>query len=408
MRAILIALLLGAALASHAGSAHAQTWGSGRSGPVLWQITSVDQSGEPGWPYGAEDIAADGVSAFLADEASADVRTVYADADAERLWLRAYVAAGTAPLASVVAFFFIDTDGRNDTGGAADGDVLEPTLSDDPTRGGYERALAVRGDGKALGAWDWSAQQRVWLPLSPRPSGLRAEVGRARDPIVLGAVEHGYLQVDAEHAISGLNASCGGTIFVRTRNLAAAPRAFGDDDRAALCTVAADAYGDPVILRSYACRSDAECPSGGRCREGVCLFAYACATATDCPSGSRCSDNRCLRAVEQTCASGADCSGQACESGACVACTETGPRACSAGLSCSPNGTCVDPGAFEPGANWGPGKVQGGAFSCSASAQEGSPWSLSLAVLALFLLARRRLGPRLLRSRTTHGEGRQS
>lgn len=398
------------ALASLTGSAHAQTWSSTRTGPALWQISSLDRTGEPGWPYGAEDVAGDGLTVFDVDEAGADVRSVYADADAQRLWLRAYVAATNAPTVSLAAFFFIDTDGRSDTGGAADSDVLEPSLGDDPTQRGYERALGVRGDGMPLGAWEWNAQQKAWAPLNLKNADVRTEAGRARDPLSIGGVEHGYLQVDAQHAISGLNASCGGTIFVRTRNLAAAPRAFGDDDRAALCRAPADGYGDPVILRDFTCKADSECPASGRCRSGVCLFAYECTTATDCPTGTRCTVNRCVRAVDQTCTTGRDCNGLLCESGACVACNDVGARACGAGLVCSPNGTCVDPDSFEPGSagNGGPGKVQGGAFSCSALAGADARGSLTLFSLALCLLWRRRTRPRPSRSRSVSREGRAS
>jgi hypothetical protein len=407
---IATAIVLGAVLVGLTASARAQTWSLARSGPVLWQITSLDRSGEPGWPYGAEDIAGDGVAAFGADEAAADLRSAYADADGERLWLRAYVAATTGPTTSLVTFFFIDTDGRVDTGGPADGDALEPSLGDDPTRRGYERALGVRGDGTALGAWDWSVQQRVWLPLTLKPTDLRAEAGRARDPLAIGAAEHGYVQVDAQHTVSGLDASCGGTIFVRTRNLAAAPRAFGDDDRAAQCRLPADVYGDPVVLRDFTCRSDVECPASGRCRGGVCLFAYECTAATDCPVGTHCTVNRCVRVVDQGCTTSRDCNGLLCEGGACVACADVGQRACGAGLSCSPNGACIDPDSFEPGAagNGGPGKVQGGAFSCSTRTGGYAPWSLVWTALALGLWWRRKDRQRTSPSSLAQREGRSS
>lgn len=400
-------LALAAAITSVPGSAHAQTWTESRTEPRLWQITSLDRTGEPGWPYGAEDVAGDGLAVFSPDEGATDVRSVYADADGERLWLRAYVAATDRPTASLSTYFFIDTDGRGDTGGPADGDVLEPSLGDDPTRRGYERALGVRGDGTSPLAWEWNAQQRAWVPLAIKPADVRAEAGRARDPLSIGVVEHGYVQVDTLHAISGLDASCGGTIFVRTRNLAAAPRAFGDDDRAALCRVPSDVYGDPVVLRDSTCRTDAECPANGRCRSGVCLFAYECSTARDCPPGSRCTVNRCERVETQPCSASRDCNGLVCEGGACVACSEVGARACGAGLVCSPNGACVDPDAFEPGSG-GPGKVQGGAFSCAAVPAASAHGSFAGLALALCLWWRRKTRPRPARSREALAEGRAS
>jgi hypothetical protein len=395
MRALLIAALALAAI-SPAARAHAQTWSSMRTGPALWQIVSIDRTGEPDWPYGAEDIAGDGPAQFAADEAGADVRSIYADADGERLWLRAYLAGSSQPAASLAAFFFVDLDAREDTGGPADADLLEPTLTDDPTRGGYERALGMRGDGTVLGAWEWNAEQRAWLALSTRPMAIRAELGRARDPLAIGALEHGYVQLDIEHAIAGLNASCGGKFFVRTRNLAAAPRAFGDDDRAAAaCRAPSDVYGDPVVVRSFSCRADAQCPNSGRCRDGVCLFAYDCSSAADCRAGARCTVNQCVVTVDRTCTSTSECGGLVCESGACVTCLEGGSRACAAGLACSPNGSCVDPGVFAPGADEsGLGKVQGGAFSCATASQasSGAPLSLLLAI-SLFALSRRRMRP---------------
>jgi hypothetical protein len=173
--------------------------------------------------------------------------------------------------------------------------------------------------------------------------------------------------------------------------------------------VPADVYGDPVVLRDFTCKADNECPAGGRCRSGVCLFAYECTTATDCPAGTRCTVNRCVRAVDQTCTTGRDCNGLLCESGACVACNDVGARACGAGLACSPNGACVDPDSFEPGSgNGGPGKVQGGAFSCAAFAGANAQGSLALLTLTVSLLWRRRTRPRAARSRLVSDEGRVS
>src|SRR5687767_8607530 len=96
MRAtFVVATLL--SLALPVGRVAAQSWSAPRGRPVLWQISSVDASGEQGWPYGREDVAGDGLDSFESDEAATDLRTVYADADADELWIRAYVAATGAP-----------------------------------------------------------------------------------------------------------------------------------------------------------------------------------------------------------------------------------------------------------------------------------------------------------------------
>jgi hypothetical protein len=364
-----------------AAPARAQTWSSPRGRPVLWQIVAIDESGETGWPYGGEDVAGDGLDSFDAEEAGADLRTVYADADAERLWIRAYVASESAPSASVIAYFFLDSDDRDGTGGDADSDALWPELTADPSAGGYERAIAARGDGTLGGAWRWDTQAGEWTAIAPPPPDDVVEIDRDLDPIRIGGPEHGYLQLELDHDVSGLDASCDGNIFVRMRHDGDPPaRAFGDDDeQASACRLATDAFGDPIVLREPACSEDSDCPADGRCREGVCLFAYDCSGDDDCRTGEQCSAGACVRVVERSCGSDADCDGLVCADGDCAACAESGARACAAGLLCSPNGGCVDPeadpiggGGSSGGAGGGsgaaaPGTTRGGAFHCAAA-----------------------------------------
>lgn len=394
MRELVICALLMWATSSTA-AAQQSSWSTSRERPALWQIISVDRTGEPLWPYGAEDVAGDGLSAFQPDEAASDVRSVYADATADRLWLRAYLASGATPSALLSTFFFLDTDARTDTGGPAQGQAIDPSLSGDPTAGGYERVFGVRGDGSAIGAFSWDAAQRSWVALTARAGELRTEAGRARDPLLLGAPEHGYVQLDALHALASVSASCGARIFVRTRSAGATPRAFGDDDRTAVaCRAQADVYGDPNVLRSASCRADNECPSSGRCRDGVCLWAYECTAASDCPSGQSCSNNQCVLTPGRACSAAAECGGLLCESGACVACSESGTRACGGGLACSPDGRCVDPGRFVPRDGEGIGEVQGGAFSCAAGPRaSGGALGLMLLSASLLWLRRRKSQP---------------
>jgi hypothetical protein len=87
-----------------------------------------------------------------------------------------------------------------------------------------------------------------------------------------------------------------------------------------------------------------------------------------------------------------------CVSNSCEACSESGARACAAGLTCSPNGSCVDTDDFEPGGDGGDGtpgesKVQGGALTCSAGAGGTGALSTLLALLGgAVVLGRRRAG----------------
>jgi hypothetical protein len=402
------ALILAATLLSAMttlSSAHAQTWSTPSQNPALWQIVDIDRSGEPGWPYGSEDLADDG-SSFQADEAGADLRSVYADAGANRLWLRAYVASENMPPAALRAFFFLDVDARDNSGGPAHGDELDPLLGTDLTFRGYERAFAVQADGEILGAFQWNASSAHWEEIPNRmPQALRAEVGRAPDPLELGSTNHGYLQVDVAPALSMLSAGCGrSTLFVRTVYDDTAARSFGDDALEEFtCSAALDPYGDPEVLRSAACDSDGDCPADGVCRDGVCLFAYACSGAADCRTNEACSAGVCVRQVDDPCSADDDCEGLVCEDSMCVACSESGARACGAGLTCSPNGGCVDTNDFRPGGS--ETKVQGGALTCSAGSAAGGAAGLwgCACLLGLVLRRRRARGQRSAASKPVGG-----
>jgi len=383
--AALIAALLVPLLAL-ASQASAQSWSSARARPALWQIVAVDRTGEPGFPYGREDVAGDGLVSFDPGEAGTDLRSVYADATADRLWLRTYVASTGEPTASARFFFFIDSDARASSGGDARGEPLEPGLRNDPTRGGYERAIVVRGDGTMLGVWEWSAPTKAWVNLPVVEGAVRVERGRASDPLGIGAPERGYVQVSVAADISRLDASCVGNFFVRSWNAGMRADDFGDEVREqAACRQPNDTLGDPVVLRSYRCSADAECPASGRCRDGVCLFGYACGGGEDCRSGERCSGNQCVRVVDRTCNTYADCDGLVCEATQCAACSESGARACAGGLVCSPSGACVDADDYVPAG--GLDNIQGGAFNCAAGGTGGAScalWSLLGVGFALF------------------------
>lgn len=393
---MLVAVLSIAALS--ATSAHAQTWSAPRGRPALWQITSVDATGDARWPYGDEDVAGDGAATFDQDEASADLRTVYADADGDRLWLRAYVAAESAPSENVVVYFFLDTDARDATGGDATSSDAWPELEADPTPGGYERVIAAGGDGSLVGAWRWNDASEQWMAITPQPDEIRVEVERDVDPIRIGPDERGYVQVDVAHEISTLDSSCDGNVFVRIRHDDPPSRVFGDDDdEASACRLPLDQLGDPIVLREPACSADDDCPAGGECVDGVCLFTYECSGIADCPTGESCSDGRCVRATDRDCSSDAACDGLVCVDGSCAACASTGARACDSDRVCSPDGSCVDTGTVAtPGAGVvPPGNVQGGAFSCAAMNRRGSSAALAAWCLLVMVAVLRRVRGRV-------------
>ena len=408
MRASLWVAIATVVVGLSTSAAGAQTWTSPRGRPPLWQIIALDKSGEKSWPFGAEDIAGDGAGKFEADEASADLRSVYADADRNRVWIRAYVAATGNASANLVTFFFIDTDENSETGGGADSTDLWPEFESDPSEGGYERAVGVRVDGMLIGAWRWDTAGKRWMVVTPTTGAIQIEVDRDQDPIRFAGNEHAYVQVALEHSISGLDASCNGDIFVRTWLETPPDRSFGDTLLgAAACRPDLDNGGDPDILPRE-CDEDADCPAGGKCREDICVWEYTCDSDADCRDGERCMGSICVKVVSGPCDGDEDCEGLVCDANMCVACTQSGNRACESGLVCTPNGTCIDPddaaggsggsggrpdgGGGSGATEYPPGKVRGGSFHCAAiSGERGlGGWLYAAPVLALWLRRRRK------------------
>jgi hypothetical protein len=388
MRLAAIALVL-----CFASSARAQTWSLDRQRPSLFEIIAVDASGDSGWPYGVEDLAGDGIDTHNADEAAVDVRSVYADARAGKLWLRAYAASKVKPTASTLAFFFIDSDANASTGGPAR--FYENIALDfgmDPTPGGYERAIGVRGDGTLLGVFFWDVATAQWMEHTERPPLAAAEAGVTRDPLRLFGDDHAYWQVALLLEPTGLDASCGVNIFVRTADVTQGTRVLGDDVVAAPCHASLNRYGDPELLHTERCGEDAVCPAQGKCREATCVFGYECSSDAACPSGDHCVSNVCVRALDKKCSANTDCDGLVCgTAGKCVACSNTGAQACSSERVCSPNGSCLLPSGGGANDDAEP-KVRGGAFTCSSSpAAIGGSW-IMLALLAWVALRTRRNG----------------
>jgi hypothetical protein len=369
------------ALAASLGStASAQTWSQKRERPALFEIVAVDETSQPLWPFGPEDIAKDGAETYAADEAAVDLRSVYADARSEGLWVRAYVAIDDEPMSSAVAFFFLDNDANAKTGGKAEGDVLFDGWSTDPSPGGYEVAVGMRGDGVALGVFVWDDAKAVWTLQPDKPVLVTLETGKTRDPLRLSVENHGYFQITLDSKVVELGDGCTGPLFVRLWNDVTGARAFGDSSDVTICKARLNAYGDPEILRSNACESDASCPANGKCRERTCVFEYECKADDGCRDDERCMGSVCVRVVDKTCDAVADCDGLVCASSKCTACSDSGDRACASGYVCTPGGTCIRPGATGASGRSGGGsgtsgsagaageRVRGGAFTCSAFA----------------------------------------
>lgn len=385
--------------------AAAQTWSLSRVRPSLFEIIAVDPTAEAKWPYGSEDVAGDGGSTTTSEEASVDLRSVYADARAGRLWLRAYVSAKNTSSTTALTFFFIDTDQRSDTGGKAQGQELLPALSDDPSKGGYELAIGVRADASLIGVFSWNTESKKWTARKTPEQVATAERDVARDPLRLLGDEHAYTQVTLDLDEAKLDERCLANIFVRTQNDQADKLAYGDsvDTFAMTCRPRLNAYGDPEVLRSDRCTADDTCPGGGRCRDGICLIGYECSDDAACQSDQRCTSGVCVRYVERSCSGNSECSGLVCQSSQCVACSDSGARACGGDDVCAPDGRCLSPSAATSGNNNGSGalangeRVQGGALSCSLT-QVGGGFTCVWLVLLPFAWGRTARRLRRLRS----------
>lgn len=381
-----------------AAVAQAQTWSLDRQRPSLFEIIAVDATGEVAWSYGEEDLGGDGAQTRSAEETAIDVRSVYADARSDRLWLRAYVASKTALSASTLLFFFIDSDTRSSTGGAASGEQLGVELAADPSAGGYERVLGVRGDGTLIGVFFWDAAKKQWVEQPERPQLAAAEAGVTRDPLRFAGDDHAYLQVDVGLNTAGLDAACGGAIFVRAWYDAPGKRSFGDDVGLgpAPCRARLNGFGDPELLGTASCGSDAACPAQGKCREGICVFGYECRADAACRTGEKCNAEVCVRVVDRSCSDSANCEGLVCSGGRCIACSNGGAAACASGRVCSPSGRCLAPGSAGPTVSDAPDgpKVRGGAFTCAAApaADGGKCWALVLLAVAAWCARKRRDG----------------
>jgi len=368
------------ALATLGSTASAQTWSERRQRPALFEIVQVDETGEAAWPFGSEDLANDGAATLMADEAAVDLRSVYADARDGKLWLRAYVAATSAPSMTIaVAFFFIDTDASAATGGRPDVSDLWMQAELPTDVRGFERAVGIRGDGSLIGVYAWNQAANQWTQQPERPVLAEVETGLARDPLRLAGDDHGYLQVELDLPAFELDEACDGTIFVRTLNQGMGLRRFYDYALPADCRVRLDADGRPEFLVDVRCDDDSVCAARGSCESDRCVFDYECTQASECREGQRCTGGVCVG----TAAGSGGRSGSGGTGGG------AGARG-AAGAGGSRGSAGEDDGAIEGE------QVRGGALTCSAPPRSGSSGAgaavAGVLFAAILLRARRRGG----------------
>ncbi|MCU0683762.1 MAG: hypothetical protein MUF34_16225 [Polyangiaceae bacterium] len=409
-RRVLLAASVGAAALALAAPASAATWAGGRSTPSLREIVALDATGEPGWPYGAEDLAGDGAT-FDAPEQSVDVRSGYAAVDATRLFLRAYFSStADLPGPGVGLFVFIDSDGNATTGGKATAPEISGSFTNDPSPGGYEYVVGVRGPGTLIGIWQWNELQVAYSQVA-MPAAT-AEAGRDVDPLRVGEARRAYAQASVEPAAVGVTATCLSNFFFRSTNEAPGATGAGPGDRdvgvRGAC-VPADANADGVpdlVAPPPGCRDDDQCANQGVCVEGRCVLAAPCSVTAECTGGRQCTpDGRCVVPGGDACTTSDQCEGAICRGGTCAACTPGGNE-CGAGRRCGPAGTCVEGAAGGGGAGGGGpglvpgGQVEGGAFNCSGSASGNGGAAAPFAALLLALAGAKRAARRRVDNRS--------
>lgn len=379
------------------------------------ELASVDRTGEPNWLYGREDIAGDGLDEFGPAEQAIDVRTTYLVAADGDLWLRAYVSSTEAPGEGVRLFVFVDNDRDDDTGGSAVAPEIDERFTTDPTTGGYEYVVGLRGDETIEGVWRWSAANEEYEPLSIDDVDAVAEAGVDFDPLWINGGDHGYLQLQAPLAELGLDGTCNADFFVRA---VSDDEDLGDGDldvgRRVRC-LGGNAGGGrvpPAAIPPEECTRDGECAGGGLCIDGGCFIPRGCRADADCAGDEACSDQGYCVFDEssETCDEDDECGDLVCSAASeCVGCTDD--DACGDGRRCASTGRCVDAsdvasgtgGSGTGGSGAAPSsggaasdptslaegeKIQGGAFTCTFTPSLGlsslawSAWLLPCAAWA--------------------------
>lgn len=372
--------------------AAAQTWAPPRTTPNLLDLSDLDETGEGSWLFGGEDVAGDGLDTFQPPEQAIDFRSVYAVADEDDLWLRAYVVSETG-VGDVRLFVFVDADANAATGGSAAAASLDARFTGDPTPGGYDFVIAVGSDESLEGVWQWSTTELDYEPVMDPTAEV--EAGTDTDPIRIGASARGYLQVRVPLDVVGLDSTCSGRFFVRSLNEGPAMLGDGDLDvgESARCRALSDPDRDPpaVLFPDEECTEDAQCPGQGLCLDGTCRLPPLCREDSDCAADETCSEGRCVFASSDTsCTEDEDCGDLVCAAGSSVCSACSTDEDCGTGRRCASTGRCVGPG--DPGAPGAPDdsglalgdgeRIQGGAFTCSWA----GPWLGSSAGAGLWVL----------------------
>lgn len=383
----------------------AQEWIPPRQIPSPWELIALDRTGEPDWPWGAEDVGGDGVGQFSTEEQGLDVRTAYAGVGDTRFWVRVYLSTTAAPPTTTSIYVFLDTDRSASTGGSAQAPTIDAALTSDPSGGGYERVIRLRGS-EGPSAWQWNDASRAYVDLALTPARAKGTAGEALDPLRWGTARHGYLQGAIDLDAINVNSTCSVRVLVRSVTTVA-ELAPGDLDVGVASTcVPADQNADhvPDLLVPPQCTRDQDCPLNGICVRSRCVLPGSCVTSQDCAAEDECtSDGLCVARGGDSCTNREACGDLVCQGARCVACTSD--SACGQNARCGPDGRCVEAsggGTGTPSGSTGDGgpggltlnegdRVRGGALTCGISStrnRDHLAWA-GLAWVAVAALIRR-------------------
>ena len=289
----------------------------------LHRILTVDTTGEPLWPYGAEDVAGDGLATFQALEQSVDIRSAYVATDATRFLVRAYVSSTTAVSPSDTVYVFIDTDNDSTTGGSANAPDVNPKFTTDPTNGGYELIIGIHGTPVVCQIWQWNNPTKAFVGAVPDPTLARAETGTDADPLRILTPVHGYLQAAVDLSLlPGLTPACSARMFLRSADDSGiADLNVGTIEPCVAIDNNKDGFPD-VVPVPIPCMSDGECPGGGLCINNSCVLPEPCVVDTDCKATEQCVNDSCVPKPGGACTKNTDCAGLVCDNAVCTACVQ--------------------------------------------------------------------------------------